>query len=116
MPGLRNEFSRETKDLWFWRRYCSRCARGDRGLELDHIVGRSENSAYAAYQNCRPCHSKKGGYDDKKRRLKYTFHYLQNNNYAPNKKDIDFLKRHIDMYDELSDDVLRLVEKFDSNE
>ena len=53
---MRNEFPPEVKEIFYRSRYCLKCGRVDRPIEIHHIVGRDSNSALNACRLCDTCH------------------------------------------------------------
>ena len=98
---LRNEFSQETKELFFWNKRCFFCGRLHAN-SFHHIFGRVSDSPL----NCCPinnfdCHIGNGKLSQDetiKKLLSQTLKYLLENNYKLTKKDRDFVKDHIDYY------------------
>jgi len=94
---LKNPFSDETRELYFWNYACWSCGKNN-NLELDHIQGRESNSPLNAYLNCRACHSAKNTKDNGKR-LQKALEFLALSNYQFTEKDVAFYEKYKDKYE-----------------
>ncbi len=92
---LDNPFSDNTRNIFLYVYACFQCGRSDQGLELHHITGRDNNSAFNACPLCKVCHSKIGHTNSEERALfKIVINFLVKENYKPVESDYDFIRQH----------------------
>ncbi len=98
---LRNNFSEETRELFFWNLICWNCNKPHANC-LHHTMGRVSNSALnASPLNNFDCHIGNGKlslFEVKKRFLKKTLDYLLENDYVLTKKDKEFKSKYKKYY------------------
>lgn len=99
--GMKNPFSEKTRWLFVQDGYvkCFECGRNQ--AELHHILGRISNSPLNAIPLCRKCHNAGNIHSPEKEReyLNKTFRYLVEINYIMTKKDGEFGKTYLHLYD-----------------
>lgn len=99
---MRNNFSEETRELFFWTNICWWCDRSHANC-LHHILGRlSDSPLNAAPINNFECHIGNGKlslFDTKKNLLNKTLDFLLESNYTLTKEDKQFKKRHSKYYE-----------------
>ena len=100
---LRNNFTEETRELFFWNDKCWICE-GNKSDAMHHILGRVSSSPC----NCAPVHNfrchigngKLATFEVKKVLLKRTLNYLLKNNHRLTVKDKQFMKKYKKYYEE----------------
>ena len=99
---LKNRFTEETRELFFWNYKCWYCGM-DHYDCLHHILGRvSDSPLNAAPLNNFECHIGNGAltlFEEKKKLLKKTYEYLLGEGYTLSKKDKIFKKKYYRFYD-----------------
>lgn len=98
---LKNAFSTETRELWFYYYNCNWC--GQSGPDaLHHILGRVSNSPY----NSSPIHNLKchignarlDSFENRSKLLVKTKEYLDSEGYRPTAQDLTFLSENSKYY------------------
>ena len=99
---LTNDFTEETRELFFWNKECWIC-KGNNPDAMHHILGRVSASPL----NCCPIHNfkchigngKLATFDMKKILLEKTLNYLLENNYHLTSEDKKFMKKFKKYYE-----------------
>jgi hypothetical protein len=99
---MKNNFTTETTELFFWNRTCFWCGKQHANC-YHHILGRCSNSPL----NCSPlnnfeCHIGNGKlslFEYQQELLKKTYQYLKKEGYVLTQKDKEFIKTHKKHYD-----------------
>ncbi|MFA5397976.1 MAG: hypothetical protein WC346_18335 [Methanogenium sp.] len=98
---LKNEFTQETRDLFFWNKKCWWCGQNHWNC-LHHILGRVSNSplnaAPIANFGCHIGNGKLSQFEVRKKMLKKTLEYLLENGYVLTEKDKEFKKKYEKYY------------------
>lgn len=100
---LKNNFSTETRWLFFEKRYeCGNCGGNGQycgGTELHHILGRCSSSPLNASVLCKKCHSKEIHTDEQKTKLlQKTIRCLLSQNYKITEEDREFIIKNLKYY------------------
>ncbi len=97
MTKLKNDFTEETRELFFWNQKCWWCGANHWDC-LHHILGRISNSPLnAAPVNNFDCHignGKLSRFEAKKDLLKKTLEYLLESGYVLTKEDKQFKSKY----------------------
>ena len=100
---MKNEFSEETRELFFWNHTCWNCGMNDADC-LHHIMGRISNSPLnAAPLNNFNCHIGNGELSQfftRKKLLQRTLKFLKESGYTLTKKDKTFMNKCKQFYEQ----------------